>query len=159
MKNFKKVPVRGITAEELLALWQEGKLYVEQNNVVSPEMLLATCQREAIKYVSAIHDFVSPQWLPYIEDVWQTIISDDEFVDYLMMQKGRTKGQLNRYIVTNIIFYMKALDIYQCDSLLELHKRLEGVKEKNSIYKSAGTYSLRRSQRKRIRELKSFFPV
>ena len=27
---FKKVPVKGITAEEVLALWQEGRLYVEK---------------------------------------------------------------------------------------------------------------------------------
>ena len=67
------------------------------------------------------------------------------------------QGQLNRYVVTNIVFHMRALDIYQCDSLLELHKRLEGVKEKNSIYKSAGTYSLKMTQRKKIRELKNSF--
>ena len=30
-QKFKKIPVRGITAKEVLALWQEGRLYTENN--------------------------------------------------------------------------------------------------------------------------------
>ncbi len=44
MRKLKKVPMRGITAEELLALWREGKLYQEVNEEdLSQEELLARC--------------------------------------------------------------------------------------------------------------------
>ena len=149
--------MRGITAEEVLALWQEGELYVEDNNVVASETLLAMCQHEAMEYVSAIHDYVSPKYLSFIKDVWQDIISDELFADSLVMQKGRTQGHLNRYVMTNIVEFMRTLDFYHSDSLLVLHKRMERVKKKSSIYKGAGTYSLNREQRKRLRELKTFY--
>ena len=156
-QKFKKVPMRGITAEEVLALWQEGELYVEDNNVVAPETLLAMCQHEAMDYVSAIHDFVAPKYLPYIKDVWQDIINDESFADSLVMHKGRTQGHLNRYVMTNIVEFMRSLDFYHCDSLLVLHKRMERVKKKSSIYKCAGTYSLNKAQRKKLRDLKTFY--
>ena len=150
MKNLKKLPVRGITAQEVLALWQEGRLYAEEAaKAVGAEEL----EEEVRVYVGAIADLVAPEWQPYIEDMWLAIMADRLFAPLLMMRKGRMQGHLNRYIVTNIVFHLKALDIYQCDSLLELHKRLEGVDKKNSIYKSAGMYCLNRAQRQRIREL------
>ena len=157
VKNFKQIPVRGTTSEEVLALWREGRLYVEVNNLVAPETLLAMCQREALMYVNAIHEFVSPEYLPYIKDVWQAVISDEAFIDYLVLRKGRMKGHLNRYVVTNIVEFMRTLDFYHSDSLLVLHKRMEGVDKKTGIYKSAGMYCLSREQRKKLRELKTFY--
>ena len=158
MKKFVRVPIRGITAEELIVLWKKGKLYQEVNTIEIPdEELLARCQQEALRYVESINEFATPEWLLYIKNVWKIIIFDDEFTGGLMIRKGRMQGQLNRYFVTNIAFHMKALDIYQSNSLLELHKKLEGVKEKNGIYKAARMYCLNRAQRQRIREIKESF--
>lgn len=154
MTKIRKLPVKGFTVEQVLALWQEGRLYVEEKKeAVSIEDI----EEEVRAYVCAIDEYVAPEWLPRIRDIWQSIIKDDAFAPLLVMRKGRMQGHLNRYIVTNIVFHMKALDIYQCESLLELHKKLERVSKKNSIYKSAGMYCLNRVQRQRIRELKTFF--
>jgi hypothetical protein len=147
--NIKKLPIKGITAEEVLALWQEGRLYLQEDR--TPET--ANIEEEVRAYVSAIHSYVAPEWQPCMADLWQAIIADRLFAPMLVMRKGRMQGHLNRYIVTNIVFHLKALDIYQCDSLLELHKRLERVDKKNSVYKSAGMYCLNRAQRQRIREI------
>lgn len=156
-RKFKQVPTRGITTEELLALWREGKLY----QVAEPteEEILLRCRKEAVSYVSAIHEFVAPEWLPYIDDVWQAIVCADEFSDVLIIHKGRMRGHLNRYVVTSIVSHLKEMNMYRCDSLLVLHKRLEGVKVKNGIYKGAVVYGLKPTQRKKICELKNFFVV
>ena len=139
-----------------MAASREGRLYlIENTDDESKEELLARCQQEALTYVSAINDYVIEGLRPYIKDVWQSILTDDAFAPMLVMRKGRMQGHLNRYIITNIVFHLKALDIYQCDNLLELHKMLEGVNSKNSIYKSAGMYSLNRVQRQRLREMKN----
>ena len=45
------------------------------------------------------------------------------------------------------------IKIYQCESLLELHKKMEGVDKKNSIYKNAGMYCLCWEQKQRFYEL------
>ena len=153
MKNLKKLPVKGITADEVLALWQAGRLYLEEDRTTGKENI--DIEKEVRTYVSTIHCYVAPEWQPYINDLWQAIIKDNLFAPMLVMRKGYMQGHLNRYIVTNIVFHLKALDIYQCDNLLELHKKLEGVTHKNGIYKAAGTYCLSRAQRQRLRELKT----
>lgn len=135
----------------LLAAVQEGRLYLQETRTDYIEDL-----GEAVyTYVCAINDYVTPEWQPYINDVWRAIITDGVFAPMLLMHKGRNQGRLNRYVITNIVFHLRALDIYQCDSLLELHKRMEGVSQKNGIYKAAGAYCLSRAQRQRLRELKN----
>lgn len=153
MEVLRKLPVRGITAKEVLALWREGRLYLKETETACKQDI----QDEVRAYVGAIHEYVAPEWQSRIADIWQAIVADKAFAPVMVMRKGRMRGQLNRYITTNIVFHLKALDIYQCDNLLELHKRLEGVERKNSIYKSAGMYALSRAQRLRLRELKDFW--
>lgn len=155
-ERFKKVPYRGITSDELLALWREGKLYQAAEPT---EDLAKRCQEEALSYVAAVNEFVAPEWLPYINDVWRAILSADEFSDVLIMHKGRMRGHMNRYVVTSIVSHLKEMNVYQCDSLLALHKKLEGVKVKNGIYKGAVVYGLKPEQRQKIRELRKFFVV
>lgn len=153
MEELRKLPVRGITAKEVLALWREGRLYLKETETACKQDI----QDEVRAYVGAIHEYVAPEWQSRIADIWQAIVADKAFAPVMVMRKGRMRGQLNRYAVTNIVFHLKALDIYQCESLLELHKRMERVESKNSIYKSAGMYALSRAQRLRLRELKDFW--
>jgi len=150
----RKLPVMGITAEEVLHLWQQGLLYVAvKQPQESADEQLNLCRQEALAYVQCLEPYVNATWLPFIHPLWQAIISDELLTPSLVHRKGRHQGHLNKYYLTNIVFHLKALDIYQCDSLLELHKTLEGVEQKNSIYKSAVIYGLSSQQRFRIREI------
>lgn len=154
-KKFKEVPVRGMTAKEVLDLWQRGKLYCEEKvERVADEELLLSCQQEALAYVAAIERNTSVEWQGLIKVLWERIVNDETFRGCLVIHKGRNTGKLNRYVVTNIVFHLQALDVYLCSNLLELHKKLEGVSEKNSIYKGAGEYKLNSMQRRRLRELR-----
>ena len=153
-KKIEKVPIKGLTAEEVLALWQEGKLYqVREEENLSEFEQLALCQNEALEYVSAINEYVVAELRPYIKEVWESILTDEVFAPLLLMRKGRMHGHLNRYVVTNIVFRLREQGFYQCDSMLELHKKMEGVNRKNCVYKSASIYSLNREQRQKLREI------
>lgn len=150
-EKFKQVPTRGITTEELLALWREGKLY----QAVGPteEELLARCRHEALRYVAAVNEYVAPEWLPYIDDVWQAIVNDEAFTDGFVMKK---KHQLNRYFLTGLVFNMQARGAYfpiEMVSQLRLHLKLERASKKNSIYKNVVQYPLNKAQRLRLSKI------
>ena len=154
-QQFLKVPVRGTTAEEVLALWQEGKLYqAAEKKVISQKELIARCRREALAYVAAIDEQASAEWRDRIRGLWERIVRDSAFADRLVIQKGQNAGKLNRYIVTNIVFHLQALDVYRSSSHIDLHKKLERVDAKNSIFKGAREYKLSSIQKKKLRELR-----
>jgi hypothetical protein len=151
-EEYVQIPEKGMTAEEVLTLWSRGELFRKAVKPTGDE-LLARCRQEVLSYVSAIDKYAAPEWRPTIHKLWTDIVGNVLFAPSLVIQKGRNRGHLNKYFVTNIVFHMRALDIYQCDNLLELHKQLEDVQEKNGIYKAAVVYCLTREQRIKIREL------
>lgn len=152
MKKMQEVRPEDFDVEMLLAAAREGRLFLEEKSE-SAEETLARCRQEALAYVKPIEAFASDEWAPYIYKVWEAIAYDDLFSPMLLMQKGRMRGQLNRYFITNIVFLLNALNIYQCDNLIMLHRTLERVETKNSIYKSASLYCLCKAQRLKIREI------
>ncbi len=154
MKQLRKVRPEDFDAEMLMAAAREGRLYLDMtHDEATLEQLLARCQREALDYVSAIEDYVAPDWQPNIKELWTALLRDAFFAPQLVLQKGRSQGQLNKYLVTNIVDCMRGIKVYQCETLLELHKKMEGVGKKNSIYKSAGMYCLNWEQKQRFHEL------
>lgn len=157
-KKFVKVPVRGMTAEEVLALWQEGKLYREEETErVSYEELLVHCQQEALSYVAAIDEFATAEWQPHLHRLWEVIVADEVFAAELVMKQNR---MLNKYFVTSLVCNLQVRSVYystETVSLLKLHLTLEGVTKKNSIYKNMVNYPLSVEQRKRLSVLMEDF--
>lgn len=154
MKKFIKVPTKGVTAENVLILWQRGELYIAEKNTGMPKGdLLAHCQRDALDYVKAIDEYATDEWRPYIRRIWEKVICDGIFDEGLVMKQ---KGQLNRYFVTGLVYNMQVLGIYQPVervSQLRLHLTLEHVTKKNSIFKNWGYYAITPTQRKRLQKL------
>ena len=110
--------------------------------------------KNVLRYVSAIRDFASDGWKDKIDDLWQSIVDDEDVSYFLMMQKGRDAGGMNRYVVTNIVCRMHSKGIYRNDvSMLTLHLKLEGVSKKNKYYTSCGNYELTQTMRKRLSQL------
>lgn len=154
MRNLFKVHPDDFDVKTLMTAAREGRLYIDEtDNEKAHARQLLRRQHEVLAYVSAIEEFVVPEWLPHIKTLWTTLIDDPLFTPHLVLQKGKHQGMLNKYLVTNIVFHLQVLGVYQCNSLLELHKKLEGVDEKNSVYKNARLYSLSTFQRQRLREL------
>lgn len=155
-KKFKKVPVRGISAKEVLTLWRRGELYRLEDEV-SHEELLERCQQDTLKYVAAINGFVEEKWVPYINKVWEMVVGDEEFSSRLVM---RQKHQFNRYFVTTLVYNLQALGFYQPTTLvnqLQLHLCMEGVTQKNSVYKSSGAYAFPSALRTRLNKILKIF--
>lgn len=151
-QKFVKVPAKGITAEELLVLWQEGELY-RREEPIPYEELLARCQQEAIVYVSSIDEFVAPAWRPYIKDVWKAIVCDVRIASFLLMSQKR---EMNRYFVTALVYNLQVLGIYdpvEEVSMLKLHQKLEGIGKRNSIFKNWGSYALTNAQRRILNDI------
>ncbi len=154
--DFQQLPLNGMTAEEVLTLWQQGELFCKVKKETNEEKL-NRCRQEALAYVKRIEIFATATWQPNISKFWQALICDEAFSNTLVMQKGSMKGKLNRYIITNMVFHLKVLGIYESQNFIELHKQLEGVQQKNGIYKNATIYSLNSTQRKRLHELYVLF--
>ena len=57
VKKFTKVPTKGVTAENVLILWQRGQLYIaEKETGMSKGDLLAHCQRRVCyKRMATLH--------------------------------------------------------------------------------------------------------
>ena len=143
-----------MTAEEVLALWREGRLYVEVKEAIETDAeMLARCQREALAYVQRAEVFASPKWKPYIRRLWQSIVRTDVLASGLVMKQKR---QMNRYYVTGIIFNLQTLGAYRPTgevSQLKLHLTMEDVKEKNGIFKNWNRYAINVTQRKKLQAL------
>jgi len=154
MKKFIKVPTKGITAENVLILWQRGQLYIAEKNTEMPKGdLLAHCQREALAYVKAIDEYATNEWRPYIRKIWEKVVCDDLFHEGLVMKQKR---ELNRYFVTGIVYNLQVMGVYQPVerlSQLRLHLTLEHIKVKNSIFKNWGYYAITPKQRRRLQVL------
>ena len=152
------MPTRGITSEEVLALWKRGELYLAEKHQRMPmEDLQAHCQREALAYVAAIDEFATNEWRPYIREIWERVVCDCLFEKGLVMKQKR---ELNRYFVTGVVFNMQVMGIYQPVervSQLRLHLSLEHIKEKNSIFKNWGYYAITPAQRRRLQTLMGDF--
>lgn len=153
-KKYRKVPFRGVTAEQVLELWQQGRLYQDvEEEAVSWEELLARCRQDVLAYVSAIDEYASEVVRPYISNVWRAIVEDEVFVDGIVMKQKR---QMNRYFVTNIVFNLQTRGFYlpaEQVTPLQLHLVLEGTKKKNSVYKNIVNYPFTTLHRQRLSKL------
>ncbi len=154
-RKFEKVPVRGMTAEEVLALWQEGKLYQEvAMPAATKKMMLLRCQQEALVYVSAINDYVAPEWQASINKVWQAIVSEKLFNSALVIQRGKAKGSLNRYVVTNLVCWLHNKGVFRRDVTMQtLHLCMEKITKRNKYYMSCGNYAMSDAARKFLKQL------
>ena len=153
---YEIVPVKGMTAEDVLTLWHRGELLRKAVRPTDDE-LLARCRQEALSYVAAIDDYSTPEWRPYIKEVWEAIVNDDAFASGLVMKQKRA---MNRYFVTAIVFVIQVKGIYlpvEQVNQLKLHLSLEGVNTKNNILKGWCKYALTLAQRRRLTTLMSVF--
>lgn len=136
----------------LKKLVEEGKVYIDMPKAVDEGAYL----KDVLRYVSAIRDFASDEWKDKIDDLWQSIVDDEDVSYFLKMQKGKDAGGMNRYVVTNIVCRMHSKGIYRNDvSMLTLHLKLEGVSKKNKYYTSCGNYEFTQPMRKRLTQLLS----
>lgn len=132
MKKYKRVRPEDFDAELLLAAAREGRLYVDETrNEVSKEEVII----EVRAYVQRIKVFVTKAFSSSIDDLWEQILSNDDFVTFLTPGcKAKKCRVFDKYNVMRIIGVLREKDVYERYSDLKYNALLEQT-DKDSPYR------------------------
>ena len=97
--------------EALMAAAREGRLYVDESKqAVSKEQVI----KAVYAYVKRIKVFVTPNFRSSVDKLWNQILTNDDFVDFLMPgPKARKCRDFNKYNVMRIIGVLREIGVYE----------------------------------------------
>ena len=106
-----------------MAAAREGKLYVDETrHEVSREEIIV----EVRAYVRRIKMFVTKPYISKVDDLWEQILTSDDFVTFLTPgSKAKKCKAFDKYSVMRIIGVLREKDVYErysdrkFDALLE----------------------------------------
>ena len=148
--TLKRLRPRDLDWENIKQLAKEGRLFAELPKVIDKD----ACRREILAYTQAIDCYAAEIWSDAINELWEAIVCEDCLLDSLTMKNGLHTGHMNRYVVTNLVCRLQNAGVYRQDvSMLELHRRLEGISTRNRYYKSSGNYDLSKKARALLKKL------
>ena len=111
VKNFKKVPIKYITAEEILALWQQGKLYIKEE---SPEYTVEEIKNNVCAYVIRLRAYATSPFADHIDEIWEEILEDEIYLPYIIPDAHARKcRELNKNGIMRIVGVLRSIGIYQ----------------------------------------------
>lgn len=110
-KQLKQVSPEDFDVRMLMQAAREGRLYVEEEEkTVSREYIIKNVRA----YVDKINVFVTRPYRSSIDDLWNEILSCDEFIDFLTpSSKTRKCLEFNKYGVMRIIGVLREKDVYE----------------------------------------------
>ena len=123
MKQFRQVRPEDFDVELLMAAAREWKLYVDETrHEVSREEIIV----EVRAYVRRIKMFVTKPYISKVDDLWEQILTSDDFVTFLTPgSKAKKCKVFDKYSVMRIIGVLREKDVYErysdrkFDALLE----------------------------------------
>jgi transcription elongation factor GreA-like protein len=133
MKKLTRVRPEDFDVELLMAAAREGRLYVDEGKkIVNKEKV----KNEVRAYVARISTFVTRRYSSSIDELWEEILNDDDFVE-LLMPGNKTKKcrEFNKYNVMRIIGVLREKDVYEHYSDRKYAVLLEQT-NKDSSYRS-----------------------
>ena len=109
--NFKRVRPEDFDVERLMAAAREGRLYVDETRTeVSKEEVIIKVRA----YVKRIKVFVTKAFSQSIDDLWEQILANDEFVAFLTPgSKAKKCRVFDKYSVMRIIGVLREKDVYE----------------------------------------------
>ena len=136
MKKFKRVRPEDFNVELLLLAAREGRLYVDESTkAASKEEIIS----EVRAYVGRIKDFVTPEFRPMVNELWEQIFSCDDFITFLTPgKKVRLCLEFDKYNVMRIIGVLREKGVYQQYSDYKFHALLEQTDKDSSYRKYLG---------------------
>lgn len=114
MIKLRQVHPEDYTEKQVLQLFREGKLYVDEaKSTVRKEQVI----QEVRAYVARIRAFVTPKFRSSIDELWEHILACDDFIE-LLMPGSKTKKcrRFNKYNVMRIICVLRNHNVYECYS-------------------------------------------
>ena len=123
MKQFRQVRPEDFDVELLMAAAREGRLFVDETKrEVSREEIII----EVRAYVRRIKVFVTKPYISKVDDLWNQILTNDDFVTFLTPgYKAKKCKAFDKYSVMRIIGVLREKDVYErysdrkFDALLE----------------------------------------
>lgn len=123
MRLLKQVSPDGFDVEALLAAAREGRLFVDEGKKIVNK---AQVVKDVRAYVKRINVFATKDYRSIIDELWEQILSTEEFLDFLMPKpKARLCREFDKYNVVRIIGVLREKGVYEYysdrkyDALLE----------------------------------------
>ena len=132
MKKFKQVRPEDFDVERLMAAAREGRLYIDETRkeVSKSEVII-----EVRAYVQRIKVFVTKGFSQSIDDLWEQILANDDFVAFLTPgSKAKKCRMFDKYNVMRIIGVLREHGVYELYSDRKFDAVLE-PEEKESPYR------------------------
>lgn len=111
MRKLKQVRPEDFDVEALLAAAREGRLYVDDSKKeVSRDIII----NEVRAYVARISPLVARRFRSSIDELWEQILSTEEFVLLLTPScKAKKCREFNKYNVMRIIGVLREKGVYE----------------------------------------------
>lgn len=110
MKNLAKVRPEDFDVKMLMAAAREGKLYLDERVDVNKEDV-----KENVRaYVARIMMFATQEFCSSVDKLWEQILCDEDFIDYLMPgSKATLCCNFNKYSVMRIVCVLREHGVYE----------------------------------------------
>ena len=110
-KSLKQVRPEDFNVEVLIAAAREGRLYVDESKKeVSRDIVI----KEVRAYIGRIKALVTKEFRSSIDDLWEQILSTEEFVVFLTpSSKAKKCREFNKYSVMRIICVLREKGVYE----------------------------------------------
>ena len=110
-EKYRKVPVEGITAEEVLVLWRVGKLYYKSRVQTISEVDIKNNVRA---YVSRLYAYVTPAFRDSIDELWEEILYDELYLPFIIPNAHTRKCRnMNKNGIMRLVGGLRSLGVYQ----------------------------------------------
>ena len=108
---MKRVRPEDFDVKVLLAAAREGRLYVDEiKKEVSRDIVI----KEVRAYIGRIKVLVTKEFRSSIDDLWEQILSTEEFVVFLTpSSKAKKCREFNKYSVMRIICVLREKGVYE----------------------------------------------
>jgi hypothetical protein len=109
MRVYRKILPEDFDVAKLWLATKEGRLFEIPNKADRNQV-----RKDILLYVERIRPFVTPHFLPYIDDLWEQILACDEFAAYVSPTPRAQKCRLfNKYSVIRIIGVLRDAGVYE----------------------------------------------
>ena len=132
-KNLKRVRPEDFDVKMLMAAAREGRLYVdEREKKVSRDDVV----KEVRAYVERIRVFVTTKYAAVIDELWEQILTDDDFISFFTPgRKARKCRTFDKYNVIRVIGILRTKGVYEQYSDRRFMAELEQT-DNDSSYRS-----------------------
>ena len=110
-EKYKKIPVEGFTADEILVLWRSGYLFCR---VTQKKLSIDEINGNVRVYVSQLHPYVTEAFRDCIDDLWDEIMSYSSCLAFIQPNAHTRKCRnLNKNGVMQLVGGLRTLGVYQ----------------------------------------------